>query len=343
MSSGDRNNFDNFDDAANFDVESNPTEEQEAIPHPSPTEPDEPAGATPPPRPPEPEPEPAPPGKRTAPALWLLLAALVLSVLGAGYWFTMGPGAQTDDTPVGLTSTQPADVEAPPAGSTTAPLAGESPPAPAPAQPGSEASSAELDALSAEVQSLSAQLAAVEKRLTAMPEPGAAADLKPLQERLNRLDDLPDRVESLSKQVAALSERVATVEDSVATVRKEIEVVQEQARTPAEPKAEAPAANAALAGAELDRAGNLLVKQQYAEAQKILADLREKFPDDARVWYASALANGFATGTWDGQTVQFAQRGAERERAGTPDKAEIDRIFADIRPETRTWLDYYRP
>ena len=90
-------------------------------------------------------------------------------------------------------------------------------------------------------------------------------------------------------------------------------------------------------GVDLFKAG------QYATARDVFAQLRESETADARVWYYSALANGFATGKWDGETERLAFQGVEHERAGVPKAADIDAEFADLPPTRgKNWLDFYR-
>ena len=71
--------------------------------------------------------------------------------------------------------------------------------------------------------------------------------------------------------------------------------------------------------------------------------MTQDLPDDARVWYFTALANGLATKQWTGETEELVARGVEREKAGTPPAADIDAAFSDLtRANGKDWLAYYR-
>jgi hypothetical protein len=66
-------------------------------------------------------------------------------------------------------------------------------------------------------------------------------------------------------------------------------------------------------------------------------------PDDARVWYYSALCHGLVTRQWGGGTASRVERGMERERAGSPSKADLEAAFSDLSADAgKSWLDSYR-
>jgi hypothetical protein len=83
---------------------------------------------------------------------------------------------------------------------------------------------------------------------------------------------------------------------------------------------------------------------QYKDSREFFRRLESETPDDARVWYYSALANGFATGQWDSPgTRQLVEKGIAREGAGTPDRSTIDAEFKDLTSATgKDWLSAYR-
>ena len=84
-------------------------------------------------------------------------------------------------------------------------------------------------------------------------------------------------------------------------------------------------------------------KKQYKEAFESFSNLAQSKPEDARVWYYAALARGFATGDWKDETEKLVMRGVEREKAGSPPKAEIDATFSGLTRETgKDWLSFYR-
>ena len=66
-------------------------------------------------------------------------------------------------------------------------------------------------------------------------------------------------------------------------------------------------------------------------------------PDDARVWYYSALANGLATKQWKGETEELVNKGVDCEKSGNPAAAEIDAAFSNLtKANGQDWLAYYR-
>jgi hypothetical protein len=89
-------------------------------------------------------------------------------------------------------------------------------------------------------------------------------------------------------------------------------------------------------GASISRAMkdgiDLLERGQYAAARLIFVRLQVAQPDDARVWYFSALAEALTYGSWDGEPKRLADKGLECERAGHPSTAEIDAALATSGP-----------
>jgi len=71
-----------------------------------------------------------------------------------------------------------------------------------------------------------------------------------------------------------------------------------------------------------------LERGQYAEARLTFVRLQVAQPDDARVWYFSALAEALTSGSWDREPKRLADKGLECERAGHPSTAEIDAALA---------------
>jgi hypothetical protein len=93
----------------------------------------------------------------------------------------------------------------------------------------------------------------------------------------------------------------------------------------------------------LEEGARLFEQRKFSEAVKAFEKLQATHPDDARVWYFSALARGFATKDWRGETERLVERGVERERLGTPNRAKIEATFASLKKETgKDWLEAYR-
>jgi hypothetical protein len=208
---------------------------------------------------------------------------------------------------------------------------------------------ARVDGLKAEVAGLARALDRVQARLETSPKSAtaSAADLKPL---LGRVDDLtqatkgltplPAELHALAERFGALDKRLESLRAQVASLPKQIkEAVSPTPRSDAvEPaKGTSSAAEAQVKGAALYREG------KFAQARDVFLKQAADAPDDARLWYSAALANGFATGDWGGETARLVQRGVERERAGTPGRAEIDALFRDLPPDQGgDWLRGWR-
>jgi hypothetical protein len=110
------------------------------------------------------------------------------------------------------------------------------------------------------------------------------------------------------------------------------------APAPSQPAAEKPK----LAGDEIQAVLGQFKQNQFQPARDALAKLRDQYPTDARVWYLSALATGFATGTWTGETTQLVTKAVELEKAGTPERAAIDAALDGLNASATQWVGFYR-
>jgi hypothetical protein len=87
----------------------------------------------------------------------------------------------------------------------------------------------------------------------------------------------------------------------------------------------------------------LFERGKYADALEFFQKLQANHPDDARVWYFSALAQGFTTRDWRGQAERLAEKGIACERAGTTGTSRIDIAFASLTVANgKDWLSAYR-
>lgn len=94
-----------------------------------------------------------------------------------------------------------------------------------------------------------------------------------------------------------------------------------------------------VADATLDLAIGLFQEGQYPQARQVLVRLQRARPQDARVWYYSALTNGLTTGVWDGETKMLLDKAIKRERAGTPSRAQVDAALAGVKADQgKSWL-----
>ena len=203
--------------------------------------------------------------------------------------------------------------------------------------------------LQSELAALSRELARVEARLDAKPSaPAAAPDLSPLTTKIDdmatvgrKLAPLPAALQTLREHVESLDQRLDALSADVAGFPKQVEtalvpVKDQLAARPASEKVSS-SEGARRLGAELFREGKFLA------AREVFLRLAEDEPDDARLWYFAALSSGLTSGDWRGETERMVLRGVDREKAGTPARAEIDAQFASVKPEqAKQWLDAWR-
>ena len=98
-----------------------------------------------------------------------------------------------------------------------------------------------------------------------------------------------------------------------------------------------------MEGQAMEQAADLFKQGRFAEAKAAFTRLQSVYPDDARVWYFSALANGLASRSWQGESERLVKVGVEKEKAGSPDHAKIDAVFANLTTTSgKDWLAYYR-
>jgi hypothetical protein len=179
------------------------------------------------------------------------------------------------------------------------------------------------------------------------------ARLNRLQDQVSALpkDPAPSELDALKARVAGLDARLAAVGKAPESARTGVTSPRSGEGRPA-PTAIAfsKRESARLApeygdvrGAAWERGNDLFARGRYAGALEIFRQMQADRPDDARVWYFSALASGFATRDWSGQTQRLALRGVERERAGTPGTDRIDSAFTSLTQATgKDWLAAYR-
>ncbi len=190
-----------------------------------------------------------------------------------------------------------------------------------------------------------------------------ATELKGLKDQVAKLTEASGSEGPWNKKLVALEEQVASVGHAVETLQSETKAAREADPTPRLDKqlqtigsevdslreavkkvqARDREARAPRTKPDLAPAIKLFQERRYTEALGAFRTLTQVDPDDARTWYYAALAAGFATGQWRGETEELVNKGVERERAGTPTNAEIDATFADLTASNgRDWLAYYR-
>jgi hypothetical protein len=236
-----------------------------------------------------------------------------------------------------------------------------------------KASRTEVEGLRSEVAALTRRLAQLQGRVEAQPEPepepAPSPDLGPLQARVDelvkvsgRLSSTPDelrvleervagfdrRMGALDERVRTLGERAVTLDEALGSLRREVASNDERSKradttTGASGAAGPAAGDAEAAMRAVARGAALFEERRYAEARDVFLEQIKATPDDARLWYYAALANGSATRDWKGETERLVKRGMERERAGTPGRAEIDALLDEV-PSAQAvqWLRAWR-
>jgi tetratricopeptide (TPR) repeat protein len=224
------------------------------------------------------------------------------------------------------------------------------------------------------INSLSNQHKQLESRIESIPKPAPAPDLAPLEQKVARVDGLSKQFEAITKQFEAMSKVLDPVPQSIAQDERKIkeldaklEALPKESRTvDARPEASRnvegsssaasgrsavqPAGSSSarseaggLADSALEGGESLFREGRYEEAYKAFRSLLQSHSDDARIWYYAALSYGFSSREWRGQTEQMVQQGIALEKAGKPQKSQIDSAFAGLTKETgKDWLTFYR-
>lgn len=166
------------------------------------------------------------------------------------------------------------------------------------------------------------------------------AQLTPQFDSINQKLGTLGKVEDAnsSGQVDALSKRVDDLSHAIDSLNVH--------RAP-NPRAGAPAAPAAgdagnVQVLSMDQAVELFNAKKYAEARDAFTKLQTASPNDARVWYYSALATGWGTGKWADDADRLAKVGLEKEKAGQPASDQVDAAFAGLAAGSKDWLAAYR-
>lgn len=210
----------------------------------------------------------------------------------------------------------------------------------------------DFKSLTQRVDAFQKSLDGLKKQIDDLPKPPEMPDLKPIETRLAALEHLPEKLHAATKgtekSVTELRHEVTGIKGSLEKSQAGLQAVEEHIKkvtAAASERNESPAeatAKPRLAGDDLLRGVGLFKQAQYPGAAAEFRKLSEQYPRDARVWYYAALSNGFTTGNWQGETLQFANRGVELEKAGTPDRAAIDAALNGLAPQTAQWIAAFR-
>ena len=280
-------------------------------------------------------------GLRPAPSMMgTLIASAALAIVcgGAGAWGYEQFLAKKDASPPAAAS------------AATAPSASTAPEA-FPAEQGK--------ALQQNIDALRDRTKQLEDQLASLPKTQPTDDIRDLKAQIEDLRKTSSRVETAGEKIADLSDRLAMVEKNLTATRNDVSRLHttvesipihgdartgstgsdHSARDIAKPAEFNPKADQK----DLDRGAKLLNDKKYADALAVFQGLQTSHSDDARVWYFSALARGFSTGDWRGDTERLVEHGVERERLGSPSSSQIDEVFASLTKDTgKDWLSFYR-
>src|SRR4051794_34822144 len=199
----------------------------------------------------------------------------------------------------------------------------------------SEPAAPSADGTAPTLEDLEYRMTRIQEQVAAIPKGPSLADLETLRGRVASFDAdlgaLDRTLDGLRAEVASLRlpvGKAASSNPAVASARRAAHDVKEDRN----------AQDAAMGwGTELFSRG------KYAEALKFFEKLQANHPDDARVWYYSALAQGFTTHNWLGQAERLAEKGIACERAGTPGTPRIDIAFTSLTVANgKDWLAAYR-
>jgi hypothetical protein len=274
------------------------------------------------------DPKPRPRPSALSVALLAVLMALPSGALGAWAYLTyLNPPPVSQAAPV---------------------VPAERDPEPAPQAP--SVATDDLKQVTKHLELLADRIDRLQEKFAAIPRPAPTPDLTALQAQVENLVKDDASFCMLPSRISALGDRIAEIERSLAELQAAVKAADAQSKKTggsALASLTVPAARTMPASLAADSAlaegASLLQRRQYAEALALFSKLEQSSPDDARVWYFAAVANGLKTGQWRDETERLVAKGLERERAGTPDHAQINASLADHVPASaRDWLAGHR-
>jgi TolA-binding protein len=289
-------------------------------------------------------------GKLTHPSPFPGIATALLAgslLLGSAIGISFVAGRQLGPAPTPETATPATTTDA------TKPVAEET-----------KTADTHVDAIKTDVDGLSKRLDELQTQIATMPKPAPAPDLAPLSAKVDaiakRLDTVPagdtkgieEKIEKVSSgqtgliaKLDAVTAKAGNLEKALAAETSTVAALQAKVKSLSEskPKPETAAAVPAVnTDADFAKAVDLFKKSQFAQAKELFTKLEQASPNDARVWYYAAMANGFATNQWTGETETLVNKAMSLEKAGTPDLAKINATFSDLDAGAKGWLDNYR-
>jgi len=217
----------------------------------------------------------------------------------------------------------------------------------------------EVQAVAAEVDKVKAGLADLSRKVDGLATPSPSPDNKAIQEKVDDLSktvaDFPARLDSLGQKLEVVSKaegqapsaKVDAMEKKVGELASAVDALKNspptQHRAETTPTTSPRPVDVNAEGQAMEQAVDLFKAGKYADAKAAFAKLQSAYPDDARVWYFSALSNGLATRDWKGESERLVNVGVAKEKAGSPDRAKIDAALSGLTTVTgKDWLAFYR-
>ncbi len=228
------------------------------------------------------------------------------------------------------------------------------------------------------IDRLSERVDQLQNRVEASPKPEPQPDLDPLKSQVAKIselssqfEELSDKVDSLPSTVNRQGEQIVALQNQLTKLRNQIAGTDETA--PAEDTggsvavAEEPATATDVetgsigdlvdqvqrreaakpvpetTDATLEKGARLFREGDYKQAREVFERLMDTQPTDPRVWYYAALANGFATNNWRGETERLVKLGVEHEKQSDISHQTINETFDYLPPNGgKNWLEAYR-
>jgi TolA-binding protein len=205
------------------------------------------------------------------------------------------------------------------------------------------------DKLREQIRNLSTRFEALRQRVEtlSMPRDMNSPDLTAVRVRVDEFSRSVDGMKELPGRFRAMETRLDRLVDEMKG--RPNRPADPETKTPVavsaspEPPPPAPPADPSPSDGDLAAGMALFKESKYPEAEAKFRELQRTRPEDARVWYFSALSVGLTTGQWDGEARTFVIQGADRERAGLPATSVIDSALAELNPKSgKDWLASYR-
>ena len=141
--------------------------------------------------------------------------------------------------------------------------------------------------------------------------------LHTLQIKIGELAREMDDLSSLPAKVRHYDNRLESLQEELKTLRSRVESMQDGSPGGTSPAVTLPAGKSARGSSMQEGAGSsptmdlgigLLERGEFASAREIFLRLQAAQPEDARVWYLSALAQGLTSRDWKGEPQRLAEK-----------------------------------